>query len=109
MFVDDDDFYNDDDDYDNENSNKSRNSKNEDYDDYDSYSFSNANSQMLGSVIGVAKEFIDDSTKELVNNKIKEVVSDISDSIDTHKLGKSLVFGAAIGVVVTIALYKILK
>ncbi len=64
---------------------------------------------MSGSVIGLAKEFIDDSTRELVNGKIKEAFSDMVDSIDAPKLGKSIVLGSVVGAIVAIALYKILK
>ncbi len=67
------------------------------------------NSQMVGSAINIAKDFIDDTTKEVVNAKIREIVDDMASNIDTPKLGKSLLIGSIAGVLITIALYKILK
>ncbi len=107
MFVDDDDFYNDDDEIDEREYKKKYR---DDKDDYTFGDYSNThNSQLVGSVIGVAKEFIDETTKEVVNNKIREVVDDMVGSIDTKKLGKSLIVGSVAGVLLTIALYKIFK
>ncbi len=102
MFFDDDDeldLYKDD--YNDDNSN------NRGYNDYSSNERSN--SHIAGSVIGVAKEFIDESTKDIVNEKIRDVVEDMASSIDSPKLGKSLVIGSVAGILITIALYKILK
>ncbi len=98
MFFDDDDLdlYKDDED----------DRENNDYGSSEKY---NSKSNMVGSVVGVAKEFIDDSTREIVNEKIREVVDDMASSVDAPKLGKSLLLGSVAGVIITIALYKIFK
>lgn len=65
------------------------------------YESDDKNQNFIGSVLDI----VDNSTKEAINEKIKDFI----ESVDTKRFGRSLLIGASVGIVVGVIVYKIFK